>query len=243
MTELMERQSEYNGDPLGRLVIPDERDRQFRARPRATDPEGIEALDRGWRYWWQDGWWGDQWYKPQCVSYAWTHWLEDGPITREDKTPGRVAVHGQGEAIIDPQFLYDEAQKVDYWPGEDYDGTSVRAGAKILQEMGYISEYRWSFDIDTTIECILMEGPVVMGSTWYEGMSNPDDSGMVHLTGDVVGGHAFELNGVNMDYRIFRIKNSWGRDTYGLDGNAILSFEDYETLQDDQGEVCLAVAA
>jgi hypothetical protein len=34
-------------------------------------------------------------------------------------------------------WLYHEAQKVDEWPGEDYDGTSVRAGLDILRKRGH----------------------------------------------------------------------------------------------------------
>lgn len=33
-------------------------------------------------------------------------------------------------------WLYHEAQLVDEWPGEDYDGTSVRAGMEVLRVMG-----------------------------------------------------------------------------------------------------------
>ncbi len=34
-------------------------------------------------------------------------------------------------------WLYHEAQKIDEWPGEDYDGTSVRAGLDILRKRGH----------------------------------------------------------------------------------------------------------
>ena len=34
-------------------------------------------------------------------------------------------------------WLYHEAKKVDEWPGEDYDGTSVRAGLDILRKVGH----------------------------------------------------------------------------------------------------------
>lgn len=37
----------------------------------------------------------------------------------------------------DARWLYHEAQKVDEWPGEDYDGTSVRAGLDVLRTRGH----------------------------------------------------------------------------------------------------------
>ena len=39
--------------------------------------------------------------------------------------------------LYDGFWLYHEAQKVDEWQGEDYDGTSVRAGLDILRKRGH----------------------------------------------------------------------------------------------------------
>ena len=39
--------------------------------------------------------------------------------------------------LYDGFWLYHEAQKIDEWPGEDYDGTSVRAGLDILRKRGH----------------------------------------------------------------------------------------------------------
>jgi hypothetical protein len=67
----------------------------------------------------------------------------------------------------DARWLYHEAQVIDEWPGEDYEGTSVRAGFNILLNHGHrrilrgktsledptagISAYRW---LRTTNEAI-----------------------------------------------------------------------------------------
>jgi hypothetical protein len=37
----------------------------------------------------------------------------------------------------DAEWLYHEAQRLDEWPGEDYDGTSVRAGMDVLRTEGH----------------------------------------------------------------------------------------------------------
>jgi hypothetical protein len=39
--------------------------------------------------------------------------------------------------LYDGFWLYHEAKKIDEWPGEDYDGTSVRAGLDILRKRGH----------------------------------------------------------------------------------------------------------
>lgn len=222
---------------LGRLPAEDSRD--YPLEPKATTREDQEALDSGYRYWWQDGWWGDQWFTPQCVTYAWTHFLEDGPVTFEPRKPNRKAQFGQGAAIVNPNNLYHEAQLVDEWAGTDYDGTSVRAGAKVLQRMGLISEYRRARDIDTLVKAILTEGPVVVGTTWTSNMTRPDEENFIFPTGEYQGGHAYLLNGVNLGTGILRLKNSWGR-TYGKKGNAYIRIEDFETLLADYGEAYVA---
>src|SRR5215217_2541716 len=109
---------------LGRLASVDERDKAFPLR--ALLP--ARASTRVWRYWNTQGWRGDQGETSQCVGYAWTHWLHAGPTTQPKPAP-----------IVRPQDVYMGAQRVDEWPGEDYEGTSVRAGAKALQARGFVA--------------------------------------------------------------------------------------------------------
>lgn len=218
-----------NGFGMGRRPAEDPRDAAYplsAALPRRAP--GVR-----YRYWWDRGWWGDQGWRPWCVAYAWLHWLEDGPSTVAPRAPG------VGPAA-DPSRVYYDAQRIDEWPGEAYDGTSVRAGAKVLQGLGFIREYRWGWTLEDLLGAVLQLGPVVVGTWWYAGMFNPDAEGRIRISGPAVGGHAYLINGVSVARGLFRLKNSWGR-RWGNQGRAWISFADMERLIHEQGEVCIAL--
>jgi hypothetical protein len=210
---------------LGRRYAEDVRDIQYPMR--ALLP--AEASTRPYRYWNASGWWGDQGNTPQCVAYAWTHWLEDGPVGQRGPAP-----------VVPPAAIYKEAQAVDEWPGSDYDGTSVRAGAKVLQARGFISTYTWAQTFSDIREALLEVGPVVVGTNWYETMFDPDEAGLIHIGGSIAGGHAYVYDGISVPHMLVRIKNSWGRG-WSNNGFAYISFADAERLLHEDGEAALAV--
>ena len=199
----------------GRVVVADKRDKKFLMTTRTTR--------RKFRYWSDNRYWGDQLSTPHCVGYSFMHWLTNAPIV----------------SYIDPDGIYKLAKQHDVWRGEDYDGTSVRAGAKVLKMLGLISEYRWCVGVADLANAILTQSPVVVGTDWTEGMETPDADNRIHATGEVIGGHAYLITGVSLTRKVFRIKNSWGRE-WGADGRAYISFADMAKLLSAGGEACLA---
>lgn len=212
-------------EPLGRIFIEDIRDRNYLIEKRLQLP----SVKPKSMFWDADEWWGDQGRTSECVGYAWAHWIEDGPIKHGGKPP-----------IEHPTIIYKQAQKIDEWPGENYNGTSVRAGAKYLQSIGRIEQYLWTYDINVLISTVLTKGPVVVGTNWYSSMNRPDINGLIKVSGFRIGGHAYVINGVDTIKKQFRIKNSWGR-SWGKQGHAFISFNDMNKLIRQNGEVCLAI--
>jgi hypothetical protein len=209
---------------LGRLPAPDERDAPYAMR---TAVELAPTLPTH-RYW-DTRYWSDQGPHPHCVGHAWAHWLELGPVSHDGPAP-----------ILSPLHIYNDAQKVDEWPGEGYDGTSVRAGAKVLQSLGFVSSYLWAFDAQTVMDAVLGVGPVVVGTWWFSGMFEPDAKGFIYDTGHRVGGHAYVIDGANQRKGTVRIRNSWGR-TWGKGGRAWMDAEVLDRLIAADGEACLAI--
>lgn len=214
---------------LGRLPAPDGRDTRFQLRTLAdaTPPSTLNH-----RYWWANGWHGNQANLPWCVAFSFLHYLADGPVTHK----------GRPQPLVSPADLYRTAQENDEWDGTAYAGTSVRAGAKVLQSLGYVSSYWWGWDVATVVDALLSLGPVVVGTNWYSGMFDVDEKGLIGVNGRLSGGHAYVLNGVNRKRELVRLKNSWGKD-WGNGGMAWLSFEDLGRLLSEDGEACLAVEA
>lgn len=210
---------------LGRRPAPDPRDANYPLRAMLETPASEPAL-RSRRYW-QSGPVLDQGQTPQCVGFAWRNWLNCAPIM--DRPASGPA----------PDVLYREAQDVDEWPGNAYDGTSVRAGAKAMQAHGYLTSYVWSTSAEEVATFVLTRGPVVLGTEWRRGMFQPGPDGVVRVTAadPVVGGHAYLVLGYARTRGLFRCFNSWGLG-WGQRGRFWLSGEDLQGLLTRDGEAC-----
>jgi C1A family cysteine protease len=215
---------------FGRLIAKDSRDRQYMLPRRVST--------RTFRFWNVPAVL-DQGSTPQCVAYSSTAWLLAGPVPNTQLG----APHGAFA-----EKLYRECQTVDEWPGEDYDGTSVRAAFKIFKQRGYVPAYNWATDAEIVAQHILEVGPVVAGTWWKGGMMDPDDEGFIHATGGNAGGHAWLLVGFNRNKYstkgtplgpCFRMQNSWGRG-WGQSGRAWITLPDLQSLIAEDGEACTA---
>jgi C1A family cysteine protease len=208
----------------GRLQIEDKRDKNFtfsKFKPFSSTPEA-QRLSKHWSV----GPVLDQGEFPHCVAFAWKQFLQSSPFC-------------QGKNMNE-SFIYELAQKRDQWPGENYDGTSVRAGAKVLQSLGFIKNYLWAKNTDDMKKWILTSGPIVVGTAWYMDMFFPNKDGYVTPTGALAGGHAYICVGYSASRNAFRFINSWGTD-WGQKGRFWIKEEHMTKLLSKWGEACSAV--
>jgi len=206
---------------LDRVPQFDPKSRRFGVRealpdkpPRSYSWRGSRILDQG-----QEG---------ACVGFGWAHELIARPRVVPDITDDIA------------RTIYREAQLLDEWPGEDYSGTSVLAGAKAVMARGHMKEYRWGFSIDDLTLTLGYAGPVVLGLNWYTGMMNTDEEGFIKPTGQIEGGHCVAATTVSIPKRRIGGPNSWGTD-WGRNGYWYMTFDDVERLLAEQGEQCIPI--
>lgn len=212
----------------------DERSKAYPVRDTiATPPKKRNKL-------WKIGPILDQGSEGACVGFGWSAEAFSTPVAvdlsrvRADvpRTPNQFALN-----------TYHTAQKLDEWSGEAYDGTSVLAGAKALQQFGLLKEYRWAFSIEDVVDTILAKGPVVLGIHWFDGMYEAPN-GVLSVSGPMVGGHCIAAVGFRLasdklggeDGII--LQNSWGAD-WGMKGLAEIRVSDLAALLNEDGEACV----
>lgn len=166
---------------LGRLYAPDTRDRAYiMTADRLNDiPRQVAPGARRRQFAWKRGPVLNQGSTSECTVFTAAGFMQCAPQLHTLAWP---RAHFTG--------IYKEAQQIDEWPGEGYDGTSFRAVMKVLSGRGLISEYLWVADEEIAREYLMTRGPLALGTDWFAGMDNPSAKGAyVEPTGAFRGGH------------------------------------------------------
>lgn len=167
----------------------------------------------------------DQGQTNHCVGFGWAAWGDCAPI--EDRFQN-----------ADADAIYYQCKVEDGQPGQE-NGSSVRAGAKVMQGRGRLGAYVFASATDELKLWVTSHGPVVIGSDWTEDMFQPDVNGLVRPTGPVRGGHCYLLLGYDPASDLFQFDNSWGTG-WGKNGRFFMSADDFDRLviQNPSGEAC-----
>ncbi len=160
----------------------------------------------------------DQGQTPRCVGFSLAQELSADPVS--------VACSDWTGPNI-----YALAQKLDEWPGEGYDGTSLLAGLKALQQYGYVGEYRWAATVEDVLNSLSQIGPVIMAGPWLSGMFTPDSQGYVNVTGTSGSiGHCYLLGAVDAAQGDTTLRQTWGPNWSVLGWDAKLRAESIRQL-------------
>jgi len=184
-------------DPrLGRLPLFDPLSRQYQIRTLLDEP-GVTSRSLAGRYY-VPGPTLDQGREGQCVSEA-IHDARNGSPTRTKPT---ITEYEERRRV------YHALQHLDPWEGcyqgpgcqiepspTSYGGTAVLTGALYGKERGWWNEFRWigagSDRLeDDLIQTLRTVGGIVFGIPWLVSMYDTTPSGLVEVSGHMVGGHA-----------------------------------------------------
>lgn len=139
--------------------------------------------------------------------------------------------------------IYAIAKTLDRWPGVDYYGTTVTAGAEASKALGIIESYEWVFGVAGVLDA-LAAGPVVLGAHWTPGMLKP--AAGISMSVDAPKHRSYAHCAVVVGYDPLDhevcIQSSWGT-AWGTAGRAWLPVADLATLMGRTGEACLVVPA
>lgn len=214
------------GKPLGRHVNHDARSRDF------------PYLGSGLLHavlWHRAGLAFNQGELGSCTGNALCGALNTDPLHRP-----RERLKKEADAVK----VYEAATLIDPFPGSyppTDTGSSGLAVCKVAKRLGWISSYRHCFSLTSALTA-LMHGPVITGVNWYEGFDTPDSHGTVRATGEVRGGHEFEVVGYDPATDLVVAWNSWGP-SWGVHGRFRFHSSTWARLLGEAGDVTVPVRA
>lgn len=142
----------------------------------------------------------------------------------------------------DAVAIYEAATIIDGFPGQyppTDTGSSGLAVCQVAKTQGYITSYQHAFSIDQALQALMLY-PVITGVNWYEGFDSPDQNGLVQISGQVRGGHEFEVLGYNPATDLVTAVNSWGTG-WGVSGRFHFTSKTWATLLSQQGDVTVPI--
>lgn len=216
---------------LGRLVDHDERSRQFRTT--LALPGMLKYVD------WDDGApITDQGEVGACTGFTALDVMNNHLFAGNRK-------HATGSTVLLPNSkgldFYHQATLRDGISGNTYpgvdEGSSGLGAAKGLKAESFITNYTHGFSMNDFMAA-LQHQPVMVGTTWTQGMFDPDRHGLIRPTGSDEGGHEYGAFGYDPATTLIKWRNHWTYE-WGVNGRFYMLAADFEKLLAAQGDVTI----
>lgn len=124
------------------------------------------------------------------------------------------------------------------YPGEDT-GSDGNSAAKAARNLGYCSGWKHATSLGG-MHRLIQAGPFMVGTNWLTGMDDPTSEGVVRATGQVRGGHEYEVLNYNATTGLWECVNSWS-DSWGKGGHFFIPDADMAALLAAQGDATALV--
>lgn len=136
------------------------------------------------------------------------------------------------------------------WPPDD-PGSSGPAAAQAAVNAGYFDTYTHCFTWDQ-FQSAIEKQPVMLGTIWTNDMFNYNGDGVVSIgsldDNNIAGGHEYMARGILYQQSLVLCRNHWyaqdnvtpwneGTDGLKQPGEFYISFQDLQTLLNNQGDV------
>ncbi|HUT23489.1 MAG TPA: C1 family peptidase [Sumerlaeia bacterium] len=235
--------------------VPDIRDRMYEPTLRTLAYPAIEALGKPTVL--------DQGRDGSCTGFALA-----AVINLLMAKAGREKGNARGTIQVSGRMLYQMAKLHDEWPGDDYEGSSLRGAIKGWHNTGVCRRELWPDNVPANQDTLdfrravdarnhtlgayyrlrpslpdfhaaLNEtGVLYVSAQIHQGWERADSKGVIKPDGAPLGRHAFAI--VGYDKRGFWVQNSWGK-SWGKNGLGLWTYEDWVQNMMDAWVVQLAM--
>lgn len=225
---------------LGRHVAQDPKSKNFPAPESATIFSVNHAIPTDLPL--------DQGNLGSCTGNAMTGMLVTEPFITNTLRVSGGRLLNEDDAV----HLYGQATRLDHYKGvypPNDTGSSGLAVCKAAQKDGYLNGYAWCFGLEHAVRTLVLQ-PCIAGTEWLSGMDSPDANGVVHVTGNVRGGHEYLLcelvianeHGGNIPQlladpaNLIGAENSWGP-AFAKGGRFYIPIPEFGQLLKSHGDV------
>lgn len=187
----------------------------------------------------------DQFYTSGCVGFAGANFLNCAKAVRSRMRFNKVF---RNPPRYSRSYLDNDDGLDNYSGSTEYDpfnwtyppidgGSSALGLMKYWKKYGVITGYDWCFTFNQFL-AQLQHQPVLVGTEWFEGMTNAGNLTIVSPSGESQGGHEYLATSITWNTRLIGFQNSWG-ENWGFKGGFFMRFEVFKELLANGGDACV----